>query len=269
MLTFSRAKFETFLACQRRFYLRYMAQMAWPHPPTAVSQQTAMALGELFHQLAAQYYLGMIDEDQVLNELDDPLKLWWGNFLRTAPTVPEGGRPLVELTLTLPVGDHQLLGRFDLILLGGGGVHIVDWKTGKPRTAAELRHDWQTRLYLALVLEGRQALGLPDLVAEQMQITYWYGRDPSKSVTIRYDEAWHERNWGELSRLIAEIDVLPEANPEAWPLTADLKTCQTCGYRNYCGRFEVASVLADMQAERDDEQGEKWADLLVMEPPER
>ena len=94
MITFSRAKFETFLACQRRFYLRYLAKMPWPQEPTAVQARTAMQLGELFHQLTAQYYLGMIDSERVLGELEEPMKTWWGNFLQTAPQIKAPERPL-------------------------------------------------------------------------------------------------------------------------------------------------------------------------------
>ena len=267
MITFSRTKFETFLACQRRFHLRYLAQVPWPQEPTAVQAQTAMKLGELFHQLTAQYYLQMIDSEKVLGELEEPLKGWWDNFLRTAPAVKQGERPLVELTLTLPVGDHQLLGRFDLIMVGEKSAHIYDWKTGRVRSEADLRADWQTRLYLALLVEGGSALGLPDLAAEDVAITYWYGRDPSQSKTIRYDSAWHSENWRELSQLMAQIDELPEDNIEKWPLTADLTMCERCGYRNYCGRFEAKAVLERVLAERDDEQLEKWADLQIMERP--
>ena len=267
MITFSRAKFETFLTCQRRFYLRYIGKVPWPHQPTAVNQQTAMQMGELFHQLTAQYYLNMLDPEQILAELEDPMKLWWQNFLATAPSVKKEERPLVELTLTLPVGDHQLLGRFDMIMVGNNQAHIYDWKTGKPRSADALQNDWQTRLYLALVVEGRHALGLPDLTADQVSMTYWYGRDPSKSHTINYTNGWHEENWAQLSSLIHQIDALPEDDREAWPLIPQLTPCQSCGYRNYCGRFEAESVLAEILAERDDEQEEKWADLLVMEPP--
>ena len=118
-----------------------------------------------------------------------------------------------------------------------------------------------------LGVEGRQALGLPNLTADQVSITYWYGREPQKSQRITYSQAWHDENWRELHQLITQIDALPEEAPDAWPLVPDIAICEGCGYRNYCGRFEAKAVLDRILEERDDEQAEKWADLAVMEPP--
>ena len=106
------------------------------------------------------------------------------------------------------------------------------------------------------------------MTADEVSITYWYGRDPSQSQTIAYNQAWHNDNWRELTSLIHQIDALPEDTADAWPLVPELTTCHTCGYRNYCGRFEAQALLEQLLAERDDEQEEKWADLAVMEPPE-
>lgn len=261
-IIFSRRKLEDFLACQRRFQLRYLHQLAWPFAPYDPVQTAAMQKGEAFHQLVQRHYLHLPVPDDVLNQYDVQIRRWWQTFLQQGPSLAADERPLVEMTLTVPVGGHALLGRFDLIIVGPDQVRIFDWKTGKPRAGEELKNDWQTRLYFALAAEGKQALAMPDLQPEQISMTYWYAQQPQESVTISYSHDEHTQNWAEIQAIVTQVaQRLPQTT--SWPLTDDLATCAQCPYQNYCGRFEVDAIVDDVLEERRDiDDTEIWA----MEP---
>ena len=106
------------------------------------------------------------------------LRGWWLTFVQYKPKLPHG-RTLPELTLTIPIGRHLLHGRFDLLVVGekedSPFAQLYDWKTGKLPDETTLRHDWQTRLYLAMgwlvvlvigpVMERMQPAGLSLIVA--------------------------------------------------------------------------------------------------------
>lgn len=271
-LIVSRAGLTDFLACQRRFQLRYLQRLPWPHAPHTAEVKRRLSLGDRFHQLAERHYLGLPISPDWLTELengdeaDDTLRRWWQTFLRQRPAVKaEAERVLPEATLTVPVGRHDLIGRFDLLVLtNAGGVHLYDWKTGRPRSVAALRQDWQTRLYLALVTEGGAALGLPHLQPEQVQLTYWYVQEPDQPRTITYDTAVHEANWREIKQVVADIDARL-SDPE-WPLTSDLTTCAACVYRAYCGRFDTPQIVEDILEERAFWEDAPWqAEPLTQE----
>lgn len=261
-IVFSRGKLEDFLACQRRFQLRYLDKLAWPFAPYDPIQTAAMQKGEAFHQLIQRHYLRLPVPDDVLNQYDVQIRQWWQMFLHQGPSISEDERPLIEMTLTVPVETHALLGRFDLIIVGPDRVRIFDWKTGKPRALEELKTDWQTRLYFALAVEGKQALDMPDLQPEQISMTYWYAQKPQESVTISYSQAEHAQNWAEIQAIVAQVaQRLPQTS--SWPLTDNLETCARCAYQNYCGRFEVDALVEDVLAERTEvDEAEIWA----MEP---
>ena len=255
MLTLSRGRLQTFLACQRKFQLRHVEQVAWPTLREAGESAELIAKGEQFHQLLHRHFLGMATPPEVLNELPEEVQGWWRTFAQHGPKLQAGQRPLPELTLTVGVGGLSLLARFDLLVVGEDFVRIYDWKTGKPRSETALRQDWQTRLYMALAVAGGQAFQRPHLAPEQVQMTYWYAQRPRESITLRYSTAEHERNWGEIQALVGQIEGQLDQTGR-WPLTDNLATCQTCPYRTYCGRVELPALLAQIEAERrewDDE----------------
>ncbi|HUM72486.1 MAG TPA: PD-(D/E)XK nuclease family protein, partial [Chloroflexota bacterium] len=158
-LLLSRGKLTTFLECRRRFQLRYLEEAAWPAAPLAVADEARLGLGQQFHELAQRHFLGLKIESAAIQERT--LRGWWLTFARFLPHLPHG-RTLPELTLTIPIGRHLLHGRFDLLIIGEidgrAFAHLYDWKTGRQPDETTLRHDWQTRLYLAMLAEGGQAL---------------------------------------------------------------------------------------------------------------
>lgn len=269
-LTLSRSGLTDFLACQRRFQLRYVTKMRWPQPPLEPAHKERMALGERFHQLVERHYLGFPIVAQDLDTQEPQLRQWWDIFLAHAPTfgtrgTSKGGaqRVLPEATVQIPVanGAHTLLGRFDLLVVTAvGELHLYDWKTGQPRTREALRTDWQTRLYLALAAQSGAALGLPNLAPEQVRLTYWYVQEPELPRVLGYDTAVHQTNWAEIQHLISQIDAQIKSVPtqESWPLTPDLKTCAACLYQAYCGRAATPQLIADILEEREFWEDAPW-----------
>lgn len=238
-LLLSRTKLATFLTCQRRFQLRYVARRPWPELPLPEADEERLGRGQQFHQLLHRHFLGLPVESAAI--ADRAVRGWWLTFEKYKPALPHG-RTLPELTLTVPIGEHLLHGRFDLLVIGKENgrplAHIFDWKTGRPQEETDLRHEWQTRLYLALLAEGGQALwGEEEVALEQISITYWYVNEPDKPRTIRYDQAWHSRNWAEIQAIVSQIEA-QLAEVTIWSLTEDWAQCRVCTYQALCGRQE-------------------------------
>lgn len=246
-LLLSRYKLTTFLECRRRFQLRYLEQRPWPAAPLPTTDEERLGLGQQFHQLVQRYYLGLPVSSASIP--DRTLRGWWLTFEKHQPRLPDG-RILPELTLTIPLDAHLLHGRFDLLVSGEqNGIpfaHVYDWKTGRPSDENSLRHNWQTRLYLAMLAEGGNALGgegnLPPQ-PEHISITYWYVTAPETPVTITYSQSWHEANWAEIRAIAAEI-AAQQAAGGVWSLTEDRGQCRVCAYQALCGRQEAGTAVS-------------------------
>lgn len=244
--TFSHRKLVTFLTCQRRFQLRYRLGLPWPQPPQLEAWRQAALRGKRFHRMLERHFLSLLPEDEgELPAVDRKLAAWQRIFQTQGPVIPPGQR-LPELTLTVPIGEHWLTGRFDLLVLGDAAAHIYDWKTeSRPRSREELAHDWQTILYLALLAEGGRAL-TPDaspIEPEAIQLTYWFVHAPAQPVTFRYSMAAHQENLTQILALIDEIGARDNAGGESsaiWPLTDDLESCGRCAFAVLCGRQDAA-----------------------------
>jgi len=245
-LTFSRGKLADFLACQRRYQLRYERRLAWPLGPLDARTAGALDRGRRFHQLLQRHFLGL----PVAAPLDDEPELsrWWRLFQSQGPHLP-AGRRLPEFSLTVPIGRHFLTGRYDLLITGENGLFIYDWKTGtRPPAPDVLRDDLQTRVYLALAAEGAPALWRdvrPEAIrSDSIRLTYWYASDPPETRSLVYDAAWHEENWAGLMALVDEIQHQLAAGGDL-PLTDDLSQCRRCLYQVYCGRQGSGMELGD------------------------
>jgi hypothetical protein len=258
----SRKRLADFAACRRRFQLRYVERLSWPTSPVEKAIDEAIILGKRFHQLAQRHYLGLpVDSGDIA---DVELRRMWERFVSRKPALPPGRR-YPEVSMTVPIGRHFLTGRFDLLVLGEGRAHIFDWKTdARARSAAQLREDLQTRLYLALATEGSAGLKHP-LSPEQAALTYWYVNDPESSATFEYSRAQHDANWGYLQRLADELDRQAQAGG-IWPLTDDLDQCAQCAYQLFCDRQVDRLDLAEWEP---DDEALSMADAPSLEPQPR
>lgn len=229
MIQLTQSKIVTWQRCKRCFQLQYVDGNDWPKEPISADLSAVMEQGEIFHMLAAQSYL--LEDSFAFDsaELEDPIGRWWEQFQTQKPQPKQGQKVRIESTLTAGITPHvKLLGRLDLLFLGGDELAIFDWKTGKSRSENDLKSDWQTRIYLALLAQSRPILGLESLPFKALSITYWYPRDPQNPVKIQYDEAWHETNWGELLKIATEIENQLRSAQESPTFASRLPGCNRC-----------------------------------------
>lgn len=237
-LTLTQLHIRDFLDCPRRFELRYLASFVWPEPPYTLATEQAFDRGREFHRLLERRFLAL---DAQPEAIDDPvIRSWWDAFQGSGLSIPDGER-FAELSLVVPEGGHQLLGRFDLLVItpasGEITATIFDWKTSKPRDVNWLRRAWQTRLYLALLAEGGHRLvpgRTEKLDPDHLAMTYWYVGDPGAPRTVRYSREQHAQNWGEIQQIIGEIEQRRAA--AEWYLTDNWTRCRECAFQAYCGR---------------------------------
>ncbi|WP_420645528.1 PD-(D/E)XK nuclease family protein [Candidatus Leptofilum sp.] len=268
--TLSQYKLANFLACQRRFQLRYLRRLPWPASPLSERTEQLLQQGQDFHQLLERHFLGLtIDKATIEN---GRVRHWWQTFQTHNPAqhFPSNARFLPETGLTVPLRNHLLYGRFDLLVIGEDEAgrpfaHLFDWKTGRPIEAAELNGRWQTRLYLALLAEGSNAFWpqAKSISPEQIRLTYWFVQEPDAPATIGYSAAAHAANWGELQQFATQLDETFAL--DAWPLTDDWNHCRECAYQNYCGRQAAGTATPELdEAEEPDILNEQ---LLTPELP--
>lgn len=248
-LSLTQLHIRNFLECRRRFELRYLSPFAWPEPPYSLDTEQAFDRGRAFHKHLEQRFLGLNPHAAMI---DDPtIRMWWNTFDSSGPPIPDGRR-YPEISLAVPLGGHQLFGRFDLLVItptddGDVKATIFDWKTSKAQPEARLRTVWQTRLYLALLAEGGHTL-IPGrkekLNPDHLSMTYWYVGDPDNPRTLAYSRAMHQQNWQEIGEIVAEIEAARQA--AEWPLTDDWSRCRDCAYQAYCGRQTATSPQSDI-----------------------
>jgi DNA helicase II / ATP-dependent DNA helicase PcrA len=140
-------------------------------------------------------------------------------------TRDHAGRPAwVERSFSFRLGPHLIRGRIDRVdRLPDGSYELIDYKTGKPKTAAELREDVQLSLYQ---MGARESWGL-DTSAQ----SYYYVLDGEK-VPVRHSEQELERVRGTVAEIAAGIS---SHSFEPRP-TPDI--CRFCDYRIVCPAAE-------------------------------
>lgn len=239
-ISFSRFKLNTYLACKRRFQLRYLKKTPWPIVSADPQWDELMAQGRAFHQLMERHFLGLPVKAE--DSPDPVIQHWFDLFKQSGLRLP-AGRLLPETNLSVPIAGQYLTGRFDLLVMGTEDsqpfAHVFDWKTGRAEEEAELRKDWQTRLYFALLAQGSEALlgkGVR-ISPEQIKMTYWFVSDPGRPRTLSYDRSWHAQNWSEIAAIIDQIQAdIDGGDTLDWPLTSDWAQCRYCPYQSYCDR---------------------------------
>ena len=218
-----------------------------------------MALGSIFHQMIAQHVRFPTGSEHQLMP-SEPIARWWQNFTDHGPSLT-GGQVIVEKTIRFQLSDNlQLLGRVDCLQLTENRLAIYDWKTGKPRRPAELKHDWQTRLYLALIYAARHELQADRLTPDQISMIYWYAQAPQKSVEITYDAAWHAENWAEIEALAARIETDLNRGSDPWTLTDEHQRCLHCPFHAICGRVGGEGRGLDLEEDLDEARYEVEAE---------
>jgi DNA helicase-2/ATP-dependent DNA helicase PcrA len=132
-----------------------------------------------------------------------------------------GGEPRwFERSFSFPMGPHQIRGRVDRVdALPGGGFELIDFKTGLPRTAEDLRDDVQLALY---AVAARDAWEI-----EATERTYYYVLDDQRVAVPDTAGAieWIEDTVTEVGAGILGQGFEPTPSPAA---------CGMCDFRIAC-----------------------------------
>ena len=160
------------------------------------------------------------DERQFRRRAESALQRYWELDQERA------GDPVwFERSFTFRLGPHVLRGRVDRVdRLAGGSYELIDYKTGRAKTAGELREDLQLSLYQ---MGAREAWGL-----ETSAQSYYYVLENEK-VPVEHSEAELERvraTVAEIAEGIAGQKFEPRPDPEL---------CAGCDYRIVCPAAEA------------------------------
>ena len=137
---------------------------------------------------------------------------------------PRRGEPMwFERQFTFKLGPHLLRGRVDRVdRLPGGEYELIDYKTGRPKTAAQLADDVQLSLY---AVGAREAWSL-----EASRQAYYYLLDDEK---VSVGE-------GDRSEWIREVayEVAEGILSQGFEPTPSFAACSVCDYRLVCPAAE-------------------------------
>ena len=134
-------------------------------------------------------------------------------------------RPVAfERSFAFKLGPHLLRGRVDRVdRLPDGRYELIDYKTGKPKTALELREDVQLSLYQ---MGAREAWGL-----EASEQSYYYVLDGEKVPVAHSDE--------ELERVRRTVsEIAGGITRQEFEPTPSYEICSFCDYRIICPAAE-------------------------------
>jgi hypothetical protein len=268
---FSQGSLQDYVDCPRRFQLRHLMRLAWPaiiaEPP--LDNERFMKQGAAFHRLLQQHLLGVPCDRLESMHMDPELRQWWENYLYPQPD-PQGGLPeglaaalkssgnlcLTEITLSAPLCDHRLVGKFDALVLEGTGtgpcLKIFEWKTSHKRgNPQSLAKRLQSRVYPYLLVRASRCFndGL-GISPEQVEMIYWFAGFPTQAQCYVYDQKIYAIDSEYLESLVLEIEARGETT---FPMAREIKTCRYCTYRSLCERGVRAGDLFDDEMENEAE----------------
>jgi PD-(D/E)XK nuclease superfamily len=166
-------------------------------------QQDTREWGSRFHLLMQQRELALPIESLLATdtELDSSLKALIQATPELAPD-PKIWRE-AEHCRTLSIDNFLFTVIYDLLIAENDRAIILDWKTYRqPLGSKKLRQNWQTRLYLYVLIETSE------YEPEQVQMTYWFVKfGKPKNITIKYSESEHQQTKKELTVLLSNLEV--------------------------------------------------------------
>jgi DNA helicase II / ATP-dependent DNA helicase PcrA len=137
----------------------------------------------------------------------------------------DGAEPVwFERSFQFRMGPHLLRGRVDRVdRLPEGGYELIDYKTGRPKSAAQLRDDVQLSLY---AVGAREAWQL-----EAARQAYYYVLDDQKVPVPRSEE---DRDW--ITETVLEVG--EGILGQGFEPTPSFAACSVCDYRIACPAAE-------------------------------
>ncbi|ASC74099.1 hypothetical protein XM38_050740 [Halomicronema hongdechloris C2206] len=237
LLPLSQGHLTLLEVCPRKFQHVYLDGLSGPIDP---DQLYGQRWGSQFHRLMQQQILGLPLTPLPADGAD--LLGCLSALLEAAPDLfQKGGTPFrqSEHRRTLACNGYLLTGIYDLLILTANTGHILDWKTHlSPRSSAALQQDWQTRLYLYLLVETTE------LLPEQVAMTYWFVRcrDPQtgdwtpQRVRLGYSLERHEQTRRDLLRLTNQLSQLRYQSRPFPQVDISQGICDRCPFVIRCQR---------------------------------
>jgi DNA helicase-2/ATP-dependent DNA helicase PcrA len=234
----SASDIDTYRTCPLKY--KFARVFRIPQEPT-IHQR----FGILVHQVLERFHADF-DSSRTLAELLGLLDAGWrrGGFGESEEERQLRGKAATALTryharfqseesepvwferpFTFKVGPHLLRGRVDRVdRLPGGEYELIDYKTGRPKSPAQLAEDVQLSVY---AVGAREAWQL-----EASQQAYYYLLDDEK-VAVPCDE-----ENGEWIREVA-TEVAEGILSQGFEPTPSYAACSVCDYRLVCPAAEV------------------------------
>ncbi len=236
-LMLSASDIETYRTCPLKY--KFARVFRIPSEPT-LNQR----FGILVHQVLERFHAGGV-VSRSLPELLGLLEAGWrrGGFgeseeerqLRQKATDSliryherfqgEEGEPVwFEKAFQFKMGPHVLRGRVDRVdRLPGGAYELIDYKTGRPKTPAQLKEDVQLSLYAVGARESWQL--------EAAHQAYYYVLDDEKVPVERTDD---DVDW--ITDTV--LEVADGIQGQGFEPTPSYAACSMCDYRIACPAAE-------------------------------
>lgn len=253
-LVLNQASLQAYLECPRRYELGFLNEAQWPaaHSSPLSKFETLTELGNRFHQLCQQFFLGL-DPNLIASTISDTDVLdLWDAFLPYGKTLLPH-QTISEQILRIPFQDHYLVAKFDLIVrLSADDYLIIDWKTSSkkpPRTI--LANRAQSFLYPFVFQQGGRDLFFADSISpSQIRLQYWYPLAEIPEEIFPYSDEIHQEVSQKISELIKQIE--NNLSDGKFALTDDQEKCVQCQFRSFCERGQLAHPVpagADLESE--------------------
>jgi PD-(D/E)XK nuclease superfamily len=244
----SQGHLKTLQECPRKFEYIYLSSLATLSP---TDRQQSMQFGSDFHRLLHQRELGMSIEPFLV--ANPKIQAAVAGLEKAAPHLfapnPEIDRRSEQVRTLMITGTGETAENpylftaiYDLLLLGAKA-QIIDWKTyGRPARAEQLDREWQTRLYLYMLV------ATSDYPPEDVSFTYWFVQsNPPQSVTFAYTEQQHQQTQQELMELVDQLSdwLIQYRQGKHLPqVEVESKLCQNCQFAARCYRVTKDEELA-------------------------
>lgn len=235
LLTITQGHLKLLEDCPRRFQYVYRQQLSTPTSPAMLASQE---WGNRFHLIMQQRQLGLQVDALLAGEPELAAAV---RALETA--APElfqsvaGQFHQSEHRRSLAFNGYVLTVIYDLLLLTADQGTIVDWKTYlQPLQKTQLRQDWQTRLYLYLLVETT------DLSPNQVDMVYWFVRHQDRQtggltpqpIRLTYSRARHRQTGKDLQRLTTYLQQMEGQPLPQVPMGSS--QCDRCPFAVRCQR---------------------------------
>jgi DNA helicase-2/ATP-dependent DNA helicase PcrA len=183
----------------------------------------ASGIDEMHRLLEAGWRRGGFGESEEERQLREKAASALGRYFERCRD--ESAEPLwFERSFSFKLGPHLLRGRVDRVdKLPDGGYELIDYKTGRPKSAAALREDVQLSLYAVGAREAWQ------LEAAQQAYLYVLDDEKVQVPTEEIDPAWITETVFEVAEGIMSQGFEPQPSFAA---------CSMCDYRIVCPAAE-------------------------------